>query len=146
MLFAVRPTTTRLMTHTYGDWRQHLLSNVKCLRLSPKTDEGTSESRNAEILGMNCLTCCNCNKYDQCHEDTDIIVTTLMVVFRYASFNSLGPSDTIWRHRSEWTLAQVMTCLTAPSHYLTQCWLITSEALWLPSQSNFTKDIPATNH
>ena len=41
--------------------------------------------------------------------------------------NSLRPSDTIWRHRSGSTLAQVMACcLTAPSHYLNQCWLIIS--------------------
>ena len=36
---------------------------------------------------------------------------------------SLG--DTIWRHRYESTLAQVMACcLTAPSHYMNQCWFI----------------------
>ena len=34
-----------------------------------------------------------------------------------SSFNSLRPSDVIWQHRSESTLAQVMACcLTAPSH------------------------------
>ena len=45
--------------------------------------------------------------------------------------NSLWPSDTIWRHRSGSTLAQVMACcLTAPSHYLNQCWLIISKVLW----------------
>ena len=39
--------------------------------------------------------------------------------------NSLGPSDVTWRHRSGSTFAQVMACcLTAPSHYLNQCWLI----------------------
>ena len=39
--------------------------------------------------------------------------------------NSLWHSDTIWQHRSRSTLAQVMACcLTAPSHYLNQCWLI----------------------
>ena len=38
---------------------------------------------------------------------------------------SLWPSDAIWRHRSGSTLAQVMACcLTAPSHYLNQYWLI----------------------
>ena len=37
--------------------------------------------------------------------------------------NSLWPRDTIWRHRSGSALAQVMACcLTAPSHYLNQCW------------------------
>ena len=40
--------------------------------------------------------------------------------------NSLGPRDAIRRCRSGPTLGQVMACcLTAPSHYLTQCWLIT---------------------
>ena len=42
--------------------------------------------------------------------------------------NSLGPSDVILRQRSLSTLTQVMACcLTAPSHYLNQCWLIVSE-------------------
>ena len=37
-------------------------------------------------------------------------------------FISLWPCDTIWRHQSWSTLAQVMVCcLTAPSHYLNQC-------------------------
>ena len=42
--------------------------------------------------------------------------------------NSLWPNDTIWQHRSGSTLFLVMACcLTAPSHYLNQCWLIISE-------------------
>ena len=45
--------------------------------------------------------------------------------------NSLWPSDTIWQHRSGSTLAQVMACcLTAPNHYLNQCWRIISEVQW----------------
>ena len=40
----------------------------------------------------------------------------------FRQFNSLWPSDTIWRHKSGSTLDQVMACcLTAPSHYLNQC-------------------------
>ena len=43
------------------------------------------------------------------------------------NLNSLRPSDTICHRRSRWTLVQVMACcLTAPSHYLNQCWLIVS--------------------
>ena len=54
-------------------------------------------------------------------------------------FNSLWPGDTIWRHRSGSTLAQVMACcLMAPSHYLNQCWLITCETLWHSPEGNFT--------
>ena len=42
--------------------------------------------------------------------------------------NSFWLSDTIWRQRSGSTLAQVIPrCLTAPSHYLNQCWLVISE-------------------
>ena len=47
----------------------------------------------------------------------------------HKDFNSLWPSDAIWRQRSGSTLAQVMACcLTAPSYYLNQCWLIISKA------------------
>ena len=46
--------------------------------------------------------------------------------------NSLWPSDTIWWQGSRSTLAQVMACcLTAPSHYLSQCWVIITEAISL---------------
>ena len=44
---------------------------------------------------------------------------------------SFWPSDTIWQQRSGSTLAQVMACcLTAPSHYLNQCWLIINKVQW----------------
>ena len=57
------------------------------------------------------------------------------------SFNSLWPSETIWRHKSGSLLAQVMACcLTAPSHYLNQCWLIISKVPWHSSECNFTRD------
>ena len=50
----------------------------------------------------------------------------------------LWPRNTMWQHRSGATLAQVMACcLTAPSHYLTQCWLIISKVQWHSSESNF---------
>ena len=46
-------------------------------------------------------------------------------------FNSLRPSDAIWWHRFRPTLLQIMACcLSAPSHYLNQFWLIISEILW----------------
>ena len=54
--------------------------------------------------------------------------------------NSLWPSDAIWVHLSGSTLAQVMACcLTAPSHYLNQCWLIFSKVQWHPLEGNCTK-------
>ena len=54
-------------------------------------------------------------------------------------------SDAIWRHRSGSTLAKVMACyLTAPSHYLNQCWLLISEVLWHSPESNFTASAQTT--
>ena len=56
---------------------------------------------------------------------------------RYLSFISASKLLTHWGlvtsygDRSGSTLAQVMACcLTAPSHYLNQCWLIISEVQW----------------
>ena len=61
--------------------------------------------------------------------------------------NSLWPGDILWQQRSGSALAQVMACcLTAPSHYLNQCWLIVSKVLWHSSEGNFTKNASATNH
>ena len=62
-------------------------------------------------------------------------------------FNSLWTSDTIWRHKSGSTLAQVMACcLTAPSHYLNQSWLVIGKVQWLSSECNFTRDALAISH
>ena len=56
-------------------------------------------------------------------------------------FNSLWPSDAIWRRRSGSTLAQVMACcLTAPIHYLNLCWLIICEVQWHSYQGSSTRD------
>ena len=61
--------------------------------------------------------------------------------------NSLWPSDVIWWQGSRSTLAQVMAhCLTAPSHYLNQCWLIISKAQYHSSEGNSTKDTSAIKH
>ena len=56
------------------------------------------------------------------------------------SINSLWPSDVIRQQGSRSTLAHVMACcLTAPCHYLTRFWLMTSEVLWHSSYSNCTE-------
>ena len=72
---------------------------------------------------------------------------TLYSLFMF-NFDSLRPCDAIWRHKSGSTLAQVMACcLTAPSHYLNQCWLIISKVQWHSSECNCTRDTsaPITN-
>ena len=61
--------------------------------------------------------------------------------------NSLWPSDAIWRQGSRSTLVPAMACcLTAPSHYLNQCWLIITRVQWCSSEGNFTWDITAISH
>ena len=54
--------------------------------------------------------------------------------------NSLWPGDTIWWHRFGSTLAQVMACcLTAPSHYLNQYWVVIKGVPWNSSECNFSR-------
>ena len=48
------------------------------------------------------------------------------------TLDSLWSNDAIWLRRPGSTLAQVMACLTAPSHYLNECWLIIKSLLWYP--------------
>ena len=68
---------------------------------------------------------------------TQILCGSDRVIWQWQMLNSLWPSDTIRRHISESALSQVMICcLTAPSHYLNQCWLIIREILWLFGASN----------
>ena len=60
--------------------------------------------------------------------------------------NSLGPSDAIWRWGSWSTQVQVMACcLTAPSHYLNQCWHINSKVLWHSSKDVIIRRFEDTN-
>ena len=60
--------------------------------------------------------------------------------------NWLWPGDAIWWHRTRSTLAQVMACcLTAPSHYLNQCWLIIGEVRWHSSQGIILRQCEDTN-
>ena len=67
--------------------------------------------------------------YAQCKIDQSVLI-----------INSSWPSDAIWQQRSGSTLAQVMACcLTAPSHYLNQCWLIISKVHWHSYLGQFHK-------
>ena len=50
----------------------------------------------------------------------------------------LWPSDAICRHRSGSTVAQENDCcVTAPNHYLKQCWLLISLFLWHSPGNDF---------
>ena len=55
--------------------------------------------------------------------------------------NSLWSNDDIWWYKSRSILAQVMACcMTAPSHFLNQCWLIISGDLWYLHEGNFSRN------
>ena len=57
----------------------------------------------------------------------------------------LWPSDALWWYRYGSALSQVMVCcLTAPNHYLNQCWFLINEALSHSSEINFAASAPAT--
>ena len=80
-------------------------------------------------------------------DDDDSLFEDSRETYQAGLLNSLWPNDAIWRHRSRSTLAQVMACcLTTPSHYLNQCWLIMSEVQWHSYLGNFTRDAWSTNH
>ena len=65
------------------------------------------------------------------------------ILYRHHWVNLLWPSDTIWQQRSGSTLAQVLACcLSAPSHYLNQCWLIISEIQWHSWLRTISQEIP----
>ena len=71
-------------------------------------------------------------------------------VIYVSGFNTLWPSDdAVWWYGTGSTLAQVMACcLTAPSHYLNQCWLFISGVQWQwphTCEGNFTRDTSAIN-
>ena len=70
----------------------------------------------------------------------------LVRLLYFGDVHSLWPSNTICQYTSGSTMAQVMACcLMAPSHYLTQCWLIIAKVQWHSSEDNFTRDAFAIN-
>ena len=72
-----------------------------------------------------------------------ILVKSLCLTLEWLDnfcFNSLWPSDDTWHQRSGSTLVRVMACcLTAPSHYLNQCWLIISGVLGHSHEGKFAE-------
>ena len=70
----------------------------------------------------------------------NFVCNVAAILFRPECVNPLRLNVAIWQNRSGSILAQVIACgLTAPNHYLNQCWLIITKAQWNSSESNFTK-------
>ena len=65
-------------------------------------------------------------------------ISGIIQLIYLATINSLRSSGAIWRHNNWWTLVQVMACcLTAPSHYLSQCWLVIIRFVLYSAASHF---------
>ena len=74
----------------------------------------------------------------QIFEFDELSLNKLNWCFMQRTVISLWPGDAMWHHRTGSTLAQVMACcLTAPSHFLNQCWLVINCFLWHCHGSNF---------
>ena len=95
--------------------------------------------------------------FTQVHQDTGIlcyyVLSDAIVAWRIKYFTfivckeMLLPSDVIWRQGSGSTLAQVMACcLTAPCHYLNQCWLIISKVQWYSSEGSLPNGTTAISN
>ena len=68
------------------------------------------------------------NHWALCHQNAENCQTGKDGNKTHCWLNSLWPSDAIWWQGSRSKLVQVMACcLTAPSHYLNQCWLIITD-------------------
>ena len=82
------------------------------------------------------------------NHDTDLTFIILshtsyhaIYIYRFTTIKSLWPGDAIWQQRTGSTLVQEMAyCLTAPSHYLNQHWLIITVILRHSHTSNFPKE------
>ena len=103
----------------------------KCISRIHKNTTKQSTRRHEHILIWRTVWNVGCFDlgYKECHS-------------QWSCFNSMWPRDAIW-WLSGSTLAQEMVCcLTAPSHYLNQCWVIISKfQLYPPYEANFTRYI-----
>ena len=68
----------------------------------------------------------------------EVLLNIICKKFLYIALLTRCGLVTPYGDRSGSALAQVMACcLTAPSHYLKQCWLIISQDLWHLPEDNF---------
>ena len=64
----------------------------------------------------------------------------------HSELTQLLPRNVMRWHCALSILSQVTArCLTKPSHYLNQCWLIINEVQWHSSEGNFIKDTSTTS-
>ena len=122
--------------HRYLDCVQpfvlaHIKENIKALRYWPLTQRA---SKYFHLLTSSW-------RVQVVHSKMNFFINTFRATLNNF-IKRLWPSDAIWPHRFQSTLAQVMACsLTAPSDYLNQCWIIISGVLWHLHESSFTRNV-----
>ena len=104
-------------------WSQLKTTKVTC-KLKPLCGRMLDRHKPLMLTGLVCIKA----QVKSCKYSKSILCRNNWFI-QYV--NSLWPGDVIWRQGTRSTLAQVMACcLTAPSHYLNQCWLIICEVPW----------------
>ena len=92
------------------------------------------------------FTCTNVDLSSKAFCGIHLWAQVLMNLIMCSEINPLWPGDAICQHGTRSTLVQVMACcLTAPSHYLNQCWLIIGEVNWYSSQGIILRRCEDTN-
>ena len=100
------------------------------------------------------LSCCSLNFVTRCPMNKKSSLVKMMTWHQIGDetlLNLIWPCCLIdglaWPGDAIWRLAQVMAwCLTTPSHYLNQCWLVIRKVQWESPGGNFTRNISVINH
>ena len=128
-------------TSPRGQWVNHWRVKTKSQSLLGNSIwRHTSGLTLAQVMACNLTRSAHELNLQPMFEDHCIKITTTSPRDQWVIVKSQSlPGNSIWRHTSGSTLAQVMACcLTAPSHYLNQCWLIVKGILWHSPKSYLT--------
>ena len=144
-------------------WSRRISEKPKCQRIHQTivvkikgfdSIPASYQGHETQMIAWNQLRCMRYYDFENWHLMFQLaLLCRMLVVYfwcvclqyqRVRMINSLRPSDTICGHRAGSTLAQVMACcLTAPSHYLNQYWLIViPKIFWHSCDGNFTVNVP----
>ena len=109
---------------------------VACIHLLSKKGYNSMHEKPPHLFcTIAVISCC------WMHSARDISEEKIRIII-----NIFWPNKAMWQHISKSILAEVMACcLTAPSHYLNQCWLI-SKVQWHSSEMNCTSDPSAIKY
>ena len=105
------------------------------------TDELFSIMPRKIYRSLCCVSLCSDYIINLIWEFSNIILGSVILICEIdilssPTVNSLWPKDVIWRHKSESTLIQVMTCCQRTPQNL--CWRFTMQTRWYVTWGNFT--------